>query len=459
MSQRTLYNDLLLGLITFHGIESELIKSAELNRLNHIKQLSTLYLFNSNAIHTRFHHSLGVFGITKIVIGAQSSDIWETIAPDRELLLTAALCHDIGHSAWSHVGEVFTQMRGEGISHDEISAKLVLGEYDEYLTKWKNGGNRICEIIKDENKLNMIADIIRGDPPVPPFKDDGVTPLIEEEREKIVMEKTYLGNMISGPADLDRADFLMRDSFMCSSLPGLIDVRSIAGNTTIIQEPGTNTKIFAYNDLCFAESMLIARELLYPSVYLESNNLVAEEVLMRALNKLYPSDFDIFKFWFSTDDQVLKEMYESEDDFIKRVCRLYDTYQTYELILDTNLSDHRFNATGVKNIRYIGSKKGRSNILKLEEDVANEIDTIEKEDLVIGTWIWARPRLMEAAIFHNQKLSTLERESALLPVLETELYICGRSKIVIGLYKKKLEKREEVIETTIRLLNNRNYLL
>ena len=232
MSSRTLYNDLLLGSIAFHGIESDIVKSAELIRLRNIKQLSTIYLFFPNAIHTRFHHSIGVFGLTKLYLGAQLPEISQIIFPDRMNLLIAALCHDIGHSAWSHLGEIFTQIRGESIQHDEVSASLILGEFDEYLTKWKVEGNRVFEIIGDEADRNMIADIIRGNPPVPPYGPNG-EPLTDEQKETIVREKTYLGNMISGPADLDRADFLMRDSFMSSSLPGLIDVRKIAEKLSI----------------------------------------------------------------------------------------------------------------------------------------------------------------------------------------------------------------------------------
>jgi len=457
MSSRTLYTDLLLGSITFHGIESDLVKSAELIRLRNIKQLSTIYLFFPNAIHTRFHHSIGVFGLTKLYIGAQLPEISGIIFPDRTNLLIAALCHDIGHSAWSHIGEIFTQIRGESIRHDEMSASLVLGEFGDYFTKWRVEGNRVCEIIRDEAERKMIADIIRGDPPVPPYGANG-EPLREETKEQIVRDKTYLGNMISGPADLDRADFLMRDSFMSSSLPGLIDVRKIAEKLSIIQEPGTNRRIFAYNDLIFAEAMLTSRELLYPSVYLEANNVVAEEVLMRALNKLYPPEFDILEFWFSTDEEVFKEMRQSDDPFIQRVCKTYDTYQTYIPIVDMSLKDQRLNMTGVNNIKYIGSEAGRKKILRLEEDVANEIDGMEKEDFVVGCWIWKKTKLSEAAVLHNGKLSTVGRESSLLRVFETEDYINGRSKIVIGVYKNKMDKKDDILSKTIELLNNNDYI-
>lgn len=456
MVQPLIYNDLLLGPLVFHGKEAELLGSAELSRIRHLKQLSTCYLFNPHALHTRYHHTIGMAGIVKFFIQAQTPSTTPS-PPDQFLLVAAALAHDIGHPAWCHVGEVFAQLRGHPKKHDEISARLVMGEFDQYLQRWKTNGNRICEIIDDECDRHMIADLIQGKAPVPPHHDDG-TPLSDNEKIAIEHEKIYMGNIIKGPADFDRAEFLMRDSFMSSSLPGLIDVRKIAGNICITQERATGTKILAYSNMNFAEAMLMAKELLYPGIYLESHNLIAEELLMRALDKLYPPAFDILDFWFSTDDQVTEKMRSSSDPFVQRVLKLMDAVATYDLIAEIKLDDPRLEEMSRANIKFLGSDLGRPKILEFEDDVANQLSNVETGDFVVGCWTWKKPKVMTAAVEIEGRLSTIGMESRLLEVLDTERYVNSRSKIVIGVWKDKINSEDQIVNKVIEQLSAKSYL-
>lgn len=456
MSQPMIYNDLLLGPLVFHGKEGELLKSAELARLRHLKQLSTCYLFNPHALHTRYHHTIGVAGIVKFFIQAQPPSTTPSMH-DQYLLVAAALAHDIGHPAWCHVGEVFAHLRGHPVKHDEISCRLVMGEFDQYFQRWKTNGNRICDIIDDECDRNMIVDLVQGKAPIPSHHDDK-TQLSDDEKIATEREKAYMGNIIKGPVDFDRAEFLMRDSFMSSSLPSLIDVRKIAENVCITQERATGTKILAYLNMNFAEAMLMARELLYPGIYLESHNLIAEEVLMRALDKLYPPNSDIWEFWFSTDDQVMEKMRSSTDTFIQRVFKLMDTNQTYDLVADITLEDRRLDTTSRANIRFLGSEFGRSKTLNLEEDVANELPSVQMGDFVVGCWIWNKPKVMTAAVLVEGRLSTIGMESRLLEVLDTDRYVNSRSKLVIGVTKDKLNNKDQIVNKVLEKLSSKSYL-
>lgn len=456
MSQPLIYNDLLLGALVFHGKEKELLSSAELSRLRHLKQLSTCYLFNPHAYHTRYHHTVGVAGIVKFFIQAQTPQATPRL-DDQFLLVAAALAHDTGHPAWCHVGEVFAHLRGDPRKHDEISAKLVLGEFDQYFQRWKTNGNRICEIIEDECDRNMVADLIQGKAPIPPHHDDG-TPLTDDQKIAIEREKTYMGNIIRGPADFDRAEFLMRDSFMSSSLPGMIDVRKIAENLCITQERATGTKILAYSNMNFAEAMLMARELLYPGIYLESHNLIAEELLMRALDRFYPPDLDIMDFWFSTDDEVVDQLRSSQDPFIQRVLKLMDANLTYDLVAEIKLEDPQLDTTSRSNIRFLGSGPGRPKTLELEEDVANQLPDIGKEDFVVGCWTWKKPKVMTAAVEIEGRLSTIGMESRLLEVLDTSRYVNSRSKIVVGVWKDKVNNKDQIVNKVIEQLSSKSYL-
>lgn len=462
-SRRRIYTDLLLGPIAFHGKEVDILDTAEMARLAELKQLSTVYLFHPHAIHTRWHHSIGVAGIIKFFLDAQPPET-KVERDDELLLICAALAHDFGHPAWCHVGEVFAQLRGYKLKHDEISAELVMGNpsYEEYFEEW--GLKRISDIVSNDRDRNMIADLIRGDPPIPPRdKKRKLTENEKDEIEKIKRQKTFMGNMIKGPADFDRAEFLMRDSFMSSSLPGLIDVRRIAENLGIVEEKVTKTKLLAYVNLNFAEAMMTARELLYPGVYLENHNLVAEELLIRCLNKAYPQDLDIFKFWFSTDEEVMNKLHEAakNDQFINKVCRLMRAHRTFNLVSEVTLSDPRLDRLSRENIKYLGSKEGRHKILELEEDVRKNLKqsnlAIGNCDFVIGCWLWGKPGITEAPLVIRNKLSTVSMESRLLEVLETERYVNSRSKLIIGAHQDVADPNR-LIEATLKALQSKSYV-
>lgn len=440
-----------------------MLDTAEMARMAELKQLSTVYLFHPHAIHTRWHHSIGVAGIVKFFLVSQPLET--KVEDDDELLLVcAALVHDCGHPAWCHVGEVFAQLRGHKLKHDDVSAELVMGNssYDKYFEEW--GLKRISEVIDNDRDRNMIADLIRGDPPFPPRDKKGkLTKKEREEVEQIKRQKTFMGNIIKGPADFDRAEFLMRDSFMSSSLPGLIDVRRIAENLGIVEEKVTRTKLLAYVNLNFAEAMMTARELLYPGVYLESHNLVAEELLIRCLDRAYPKDLDIFEFWFSTDAEVMNKLREAakNDQFINKVCRLMRAHRTFNLVAEITLSDPRLDKLSRENIKYLGSKEGRHKILELEEDVRKNLKqsnpALGNCDFVIGCWLWGKPGVIEAPLVIRRKLSTVGMESRLLEVLETERYVNSRSKLIIGAHKDVADPNR-LVEATVKALQSKSYV-
>lgn len=453
MSRRWVYSDLMMDPIVFHGKEVDLLRTAEMARLTEILQLSTVYMFHPNATHTRWHHSIGVAGLTKSFIKAQPPETTPTLT-DQYLLVSAALLHDTGHSAWSHVGEVFAAMRGTPIKHDMISARLVQGDktLDRYFEEWDLP--RVAEIVDDPSHRKMIADLILGRPPVPLSCSEG-------ERRRITKSKMYMANMINGPACFDIAEYIMRDSFMCTSFHGLVDLRSMVENLGIVTT-AVGTTLLAYTNLNFAEALILALELQYSGVYLTCRNLVAEELLIRVFDRAYPPGEDLMAFWLSTDQQIMDRLRQAaqKDDFVDKVLRLMRTHQTYSIVDEINLSDARLDEVSKTNIRYLGGDEGRPTLLQFEKDICRDLG-LQEGDIVIGSWIWEQPKTAQASIRIGEKDTTVASESRLLEVLRTDPYVDSRSKLIIGADHTILAEkgRDKIVNSILERLRTEDYTL
>lgn len=433
--------DIVFGPIVFHGKESELVETAELARLREIKQLSTVYFFNNSARHSRWDHSIGVAGLVKIFLAAQPAGL--VSLSDQNDLVSAALLHDSGHSAWSHVGELFSSFVGNPIKHDVLSAELVRGtkKYDKYFEKWTLP--RVRDILTSKNQREKVAMLIEGKSPVLVSKNDKKHVTTEELKQRI-RSKIFLGNIINGPSDFDQAEFLIRDSFMCMSGQGFVDLRGIVRDLGIV-ETSVGSKVLAFLNLHFAESMISARELLYQGVYLETHNSITEEAFIRALNRTYQPK-EIYDFWFSTDDDVMERLHEAakRDPFVDRICKLFRVCQTYDLIQDINLNDQRLNNQARENIRFLGGKDGRKILLTLEEEICKELHVLIG-DIIIGCWNWKKPRLSDAATQIDGRDSTVDYESTFLNALGQDRYVNSRTRLVVACWREVSVPRKSVV--------------
>jgi len=423
-----------------------------------IKQLSTVYLFHPNALHTRFHHSLGVATLLRYFLGSLPFDFVQNMGFENQLLLTlAGLLHDIGHSAWSHVGEVFPQYYGKKRAHDELSAKLVEGD-TRYDTYFKDSSlPRVRDILRDD-EAERVAELIRGKPPI---SKTLLRKIQKEEnqikkKEELANEFQWMGNLIEGPMDFDTADFLRRDALYTLANPGLVDPYNIAKNVGVEKTAGVSELVFL--SLPFAESFLLAPELMYPAVYVESQNLLAEELLLRAFMKTYDEQ-KIDDFWFSTDEEVLNDMKDSKDKFVQRVVGLMRDRRTYNLVLDMPFSKIT-HTTIISNLKSLFDK--RYGLLQLENHIVEECKgkgyTINVDDIVVSTWVWHTEKIPHAKIrIKEGECVPLAVESELVDELTRSKYPLSRSKVVIGTYGLSGDENNAVIKATLSLLKDRQY--
>ena len=232
-------NDPIYGFIHIPStLVFDIIEHPYFQRLRRINQMALSYLVFPGAKHTRFEHVLGcVFLMQKTVEmlrfkGVQISD------KEAEGLYIAILLHDIGHGPFSHAME---HSIVEGISHEEISLRFM-----QELNKVFNG------------KLETAIAMFQGTYP-----------------------RKFMHQLISSQLDMDRSDYLKRDSFYTGVAEGninserLISMLNVRNDELVVEEKG----------LYSVEKFLIARRLMYWQVYLHKTSVAAEQILIRLLNR------------------------------------------------------------------------------------------------------------------------------------------------------------------------------
>jgi len=234
-----IFNDPIYGFITIpNSLIFDLIEHKYFQRLRRITQMGLSYLVYPGAHHTRFHHALGSMHLMQKAIRILRFK-GVTISNDEEnALLIAILLHDIGHGPFSHAME---HSIVNGISHEEISILFM-----EKLNEEFNGS------------LTLAIKIFKGD-----------------------YQRKFLYQLVSSQLDMDRADYLKRDSFYTGVAEGnvnserLITMLNVIGDTLVVEEKGIYS----------IEKFLTARRLMYWQVYLHKTGLVAEQLLIRVLKR------------------------------------------------------------------------------------------------------------------------------------------------------------------------------
>lgn len=232
-------NDPIYGFITIpNALIFDLIEHPYFQRLRRVSQMGLSYLVYPGAHHTRFHHALGCMHLMQKAVQVLRFKGVELSDKEEQGLLIAILLHDIGHGAFSHALE---QSIVKGIHHEELSLKFMEALNDEF-----NG------------QLEMAISIFKGEYP-----------------------RNFLLQLVSSQLDIDRMDYLKRDSFYTGVAEGninsdrLITMLNVKDDELMMEEKGIYS----------IEKFIVARRLMYWQVYLHKTGLVAENILKKVLKR------------------------------------------------------------------------------------------------------------------------------------------------------------------------------
>jgi uncharacterized protein len=224
--------DPLWNNIRLDPLAVELISTAAFQRLRYVRQLGLAHLVYPGATHTRFEHALGTHHLARralALLDERGSPV-HLSAADRQVVLAAALLHDIGHYPFSHALEEIGALH-----HEEVARQLVTGGEVEALLRSSLG----------DRGPDAVMALIRGESDSP------------------------LQGLISGSLDLDKLDYLRRDAFMCGVSYGEIDVDRLMNSMLLLEEPETGRWAVGLVEkgLSALESLLFAKYQMYRNVY------------------------------------------------------------------------------------------------------------------------------------------------------------------------------------------------
>ena len=263
----------------------DLIEHPYFQRLCRISQMGLSYLVYPGARHTRFHHALGCMYLMQQAIQTLRYKQVEITPEEEEGLYIAILLHDIGHGPFSHAME---HSIVEGISHEEISLAFM-----EELNR------------QFEGKLSIAIEIFQKK-----------------------YHKQFMNQLISSQLDMDRLDYLKRDSFYSGVSEGNINSQRIIAMLTVKDD----TLIVEEKGIYSIEEFLVARRLMYWQVYLHKTSIGAEFVLIRILARVKELTQQGKKLPMTTALRFFVENHITKETFDRHALHLFAQLDDYDII-------------------------------------------------------------------------------------------------------------------------------
>jgi HD superfamily phosphohydrolase len=279
-------NDPIYGFIQIpNTLIFDIIEHPYFQRLRRITQMGLSNLVYPGANHTRFHHAIGCMHLMQKAVRVLRFKQVKISKEEENALYIAILLHDIGHGAYSHALE---HSIVSGISHEEISLKFMKKLNDDF-----NG------------ELSLAIEIFEGKNP-----------------------RKFLCQLISSQLDIDRLDYLKRDSFYTGVTEGnissdrLIAMMDVKNDELVIEQKGIYS----------VEKFLIARRLMYWQVYLHKTGLVAENMLVNVLKRAKELAENKVDLYASTALKYFLYNQISQENFTKETLTMFSKLDDYDIL-------------------------------------------------------------------------------------------------------------------------------
>lgn len=277
--------DSLHGNLQLNDLEVKIVDTPQIQRLRRIKQLGFTYLVYPGANHTRFEHSMGT-----MYLASRLAENLKLDEENREMLRICGILHDAGHGPFSHVSEGVLDT-----SHEKLTSKLIKE-------------SQLSDVLNEKFNIHDIIEIIAGKGP--------------------------LGSAISGELDVDRMDYLLRDSYYTGVAYGVIDVERLIynmelGDNIVLKEKGVQA----------AESMLLARYFMYPSVYQHHTTRIINSMFKKCLKGLFETrKIDPMKIYRYDDADIITTA-RDQRGYIKDMTQRLDNRNLFKTVFSLKLDE------------------------------------------------------------------------------------------------------------------------
>lgn len=238
-NKKKIFNDPVYGFISLpYNLIFDIIEHPYFQRLRRIKQLGLTHLVYPGALHTRFHHALGAMHLTMKAIEVIKSKGHKVTKKEAKATIIAILLHDIGHGPFSHALEYSIV---KNVTHEDISSFFMQRLNKEF-----------------DQKLSLAIQIFENK-----------------------YHKAFLHQLVSSQLDMDRLDYLRRDSFFTGVSEGVISSERIISMLNVSE----GNLVIEAKGIYSIEKFIIARRLMYWQVYLHKTVLSAENLVVNILKR------------------------------------------------------------------------------------------------------------------------------------------------------------------------------
>lgn len=404
MPDYKIIHDTVHGSIKLQGLFLDLLETPEIQRLHGIHQLGLAYLVFPGANHTRLEHSIGT-----CFVAGRLADALGLNEEEKKLVMAAGMLHDIGHSPYSHTLEM--AVHGDiQADHMEITKDIILGKR-RILSEEYNAQDRsfIPDILKKHGlEPENVASLISGQ-----VRDESSTKIEDYATHKdqiFFNEKKYLAHMIHGPIDADQIDYLLRDSHYTGVAHGTIDTDRLIQTVELFN----NDLVIHKRGVPAVEGMLVARALMYTSVYFHKTVRIAELMLARAVELLNEPLGEVHEM---IDSELMAKLKE-KDGFQREIAFMLKYRRLFKRIFTMFKGK-----TSEEEMGIVGNLRDPKTRRKAENDICKRagipdgfviVDVPEKELQITEP----RIKATNVKILDNNRLSPLSKFSPLARALE-----------------------------------------
>ena len=394
----TIINDPIYGFITIpKGLIFDLIEHKYFQRLRRISQMGMSYLVYPGAHHTRFHHAIGCLHIMRKALEKLEQKGVEISEEEKQAAMIALLLHDIGHGPFSHAME---NSIVEDVHHEQISLQFMQALNEEF-----NGS------------LTLALNIFKG-----------------------TYDRPFLHQLVSGQLDMDRTDYLKRDSFYTGMAEGNINtdrilaMLNVKNDELMVEEKGIYT----------IEKFLVARRLMYWQVYLHKTSLVAEQILVRVLMRAKELTQKGVELPASKPLAFFLKKKNAEGIFDKNALEIFATLDDYDIIsaMKAWCTEGDFVLSRLSKIIInrelprikIKKKPFKNEFIKAEKDRVQQQYNLTEEEA--GYFVFTGTLTNQAYTFKKEAINILTKKGKVVDVISAsdQLSLKALSKVITKNY-------------------------
>ena len=400
-------HDSVHGSVKVEGVFLRLLGCPETQRLHGVHQLGLAHLVFPGANHTRLEHSLGTFHIASKMV-----DSLRLKQEERNEVLAAALLHDLGHPPFSHTLEEVMADR-LCVDHVDLSQSMIRGELRSITNNEKRllqDTTSVQEVLEEEGisperVANLVVSPVGPDVP-------GQSVLEVEEGQAHFGQDNYLHQIIHGPVDADQMDYLLRDAHYTGVAHGTIDL------DRLLQTIGVHhgDLVVHKGGVVAVEGLLVARALMYSSVYFHKTVRIAEMMLCKAVEM---ADASIIRNVHTDNDGSLTEKLIAQGGYPGRIMvqlKYRELYKRCFSLSMVDMSDEQMERL-IQLIPYRRRKE-------TEEEIAARAGIHPSEvvlDMPSRELLISEPRIgkTEVPILDEDRVRPLSRHSPLAKALQS----------------------------------------